>query len=317
MEAKYKKFLEFDWINSKEWHFYIENDVYPPPPLKKIEYFKRKFYKSKVDPDFDVNYQSPSDNNTSNSNNTNQSTNNSNYNSRNQNPYTNPPPGVNSNLFSILQKAEIFLWGLFSISFVIGFSPLKISALALLSRVIRRVGMPKFNIEFAQHLFLDEHFQILLYNLLFMIDRLNIFVMIPLFITCLMNVSEYFKLNGITIFSKQTDLIYNRRVEIANLRSNVEVGIGFLLVIGILLGLNSILLPIFYWQFLRFKYIVNEDTKITFGKLNNKINNFKNNQSTPSFLRYIIDKIQSFASYLGRTEPTPGQSAGGQNCTIF
>lgn len=315
MEAKYKKFLEFDWVNSKEWHFYIENDVYPPPPLKKIDFFKRKFYKLKIDPEFDVNFQPPSESTTSN-NSQNANNPNNNY-SRTQNPYTNPPPGINPRLSPILHKAEIFLWGFFSISFIIGFSPLKLSALALAARVIRRVGMPKFNIEFAQHLFLDEHFQILLYNLLFMIDRLNIFVLIPLFITCLMNVSEYFKLNGISVFSKYTDLIYNRRVEIAKLRSNIEVGIGFLLVVGIFLGLNSILLPVFYWQFLRFKYIVNEDTKGTFAKLNGHVNNFKNKPSTPSFLRYIIEKLQGFATYLGRTEAAPGQPAGGQNCVIF
>jgi hypothetical protein len=132
-----------------------------------------------------------------------------------------------------------------------------------------------------------------------------------------MNVSEYFKLSGISIFSKYTDLIYNRRVEIARLRSNIEVGIGFLLVLGIFLGLNSLLLPIFYWQFMRFKYIVNEDTKGTFSKLNSYTNDFKNKPSTPSFLRYIIEKVQSLASYLGRTEAAPGQAAGGQNCVIF
>jgi hypothetical protein len=313
MEAKYKKFLEYDWVNSNQWHFYIENDVYPSPPLKKIDTFKKKFYKAKIDQEFDVNYQSPSENSASSSQNQNQNNNSS----RTQNPYTNPPPGISGSLFPILQKAEIFLWGFFSISFIIGFSPLLVSALALLVRVIRRLGIPKFTMEFAQHLFLDEHFQIMLYNLLFMIDRLNIFVLIPLFITCLMNVSEYFKLNGITLLSKFTDLIYNRRVEIVKLRSNVEVGIGFLLVPGIFFGLNSVLLPLFYWQFLRFKYIVNEDTKVTFAKMNSYVNNFKNKPSTPSFLRYAIEKAQALASYLGRTEPAPGQPAGGQNCNIF
>ncbi len=307
MEAKYKKFLEYDWINSKEWHFYIENDIYPPPPLKRIDNFKRKFYKAKVDPEFDVSYQPSESSNPTNS-----------YsNTRTQNPYANPPPGINVTFGPILQKAEIFLWGFFSISFLIGFSPLLVSALALLSRVIRRVGIPKFNIEFAQHLFLDEHFQILLYNLLFMIDRLNIFVLVPLFITCVMNVSEYFKLNGITILNKYTDLIYNRRVEIAKLRSNIEVGIGFLLVLGIFFGLNSILLPVFYWQFMRFKYIVNEDTKLSFAKMNSYVDSFKNKPNTPNVLRYVIGKVQAFASYLGRTEPAPGQPAGGSNCTIF
>lgn len=315
MEEKYKKFLEYNWLTSKEWHFYLDNDIYPRPPLNKIEYFKKKFYKSKIDPDFDINYQSPSSTNanTNNSNNTSSGQSNQNY----QNPYTSPPAGVSHNLNNILQKAEILLWAIFSISFVIGFSPLKMAALALAIRIFRRVGTPKLSIEFAQHLFLDEHFQILLYTLLFMIDRLNIFSLIPIFITCLMNVSEFCRLNNISILNYYTNLIYNRRVEIAKLRSNVEIGIGFLLVLGIFLGLNSLLIPIFYWQFLRFKYIVNQDTKNSFSAMNEYVENFKNKPNTPSILRYIIEKVQAFASYLGRTEAGPGQTAGGQNCTIF
>jgi len=62
--------------------------------------------------------------------------------------------------------------------------------------------------------------------------------------------------------------LINKRVELAGMRANTEVAVGFLLVAGIFLGLNSFLIPIFFWQYLRFKYIVNEDIKRSFTRLN-------------------------------------------------
>ena len=59
MEEKYKKFKEFDWQNNQEWQLYYSN-LYPTPPPNKIERYKKKFYKNKIDNDFDIDYQSTS-----------------------------------------------------------------------------------------------------------------------------------------------------------------------------------------------------------------------------------------------------------------
>lgn len=310
MEEKYQNFLKFNWTDSKEWHSYLENDLYPRPPLNKIDFFKKKFYRAKIDPDFDINY---TPQNTQSNNNQNSS--NASY--RQQNPYMNPPPGLSQNLSKILQNFEIFFWLLFLGLTLIGSFSLKVSALALALRTFRRVGIPKFNIEFAQHLFLDEHFQIFLYNLLFMVDRLNFFTLIPLFMTMSMHFAEYLKFNEVNFLKSYYEKFYNKRVEIASLRSNIELAIGFLLFIGIILGLNNFLTPIFYWQFLRFKYIVNQDTKNSFALMNFYINRFKISGKCPAILRIVIGKIQEFAEYMGRTEATENQRAGGANCVIF
>mmetsp|Transcript_55227 Transcript_55227/g.108032 ORF Transcript_55227/g.108032 Transcript_55227/m.108032 type:complete len:374 (+) Transcript_55227:204-1325(+) len=47
-----KKFLEFDWTDSR-WQDYLRN-LEPTPPQSKILKWKKKFYKSKIDSDFDV-----------------------------------------------------------------------------------------------------------------------------------------------------------------------------------------------------------------------------------------------------------------------
>jgi hypothetical protein len=308
MEEKYKKFLEFNWRESAEWQAYFGN-IYPTPPGNKVDFYKRKFYNQRIDTEFDRNYMPPEPSSTVN-NNTN--TRAGGY----ANPTYSQPIGLSSPL---IQIAEAFVWFTFLVSIVINFHTLKLAALALLIRAIRRVGLPRFSMEWAQALFQDEHFQQMLYALLFMIDRLNYFLLVPLIITAVFNLAEFIKAKGSSIgfLTPYINKVINQRVELAQTRANVEVGIGFFLFIGIFLGLNQFLLPIFYWQYLRFKYIVNQDTQMTFSKMNRYVDNFKNKPSCPGMLKMVLTKVQEFASYMGRTEAGPGQGAGGANCNIF
>jgi hypothetical protein len=309
MEQKYKKFLEYNWKDSAEWQLYLSN-LSEVPPGNKVEHFKKRFYKFKVDHDFDVKWV-PQENTTN--NNTYQRAN------AHQHSFTSQPGPSNPIGGNILAIVEVIVWGIFLITALIQIHTLKFASLALLIRVIRRIGLPKFSMEYAQMLFLDEHFQQLLYVVLFMIDRLNFFTIVPVGITAVLNISEFIRtkpaiFRGLLPYANK---IINKRVELALMRANTEVGIGFLLFIGIFMGINSFILPIFYWQYLRFKYIVNNDIKLSFSKLNSYIDNIKNKPNTPGLLKLILTKIQEFASYLGRTEAAPGQPAGGANCNIF
>ena len=54
-EEAYKKYTEFDFKASEEWHTYFDG-LFPVPPKRKVEKFKRKFYNRKIDPNFDVSY---------------------------------------------------------------------------------------------------------------------------------------------------------------------------------------------------------------------------------------------------------------------
>lgn len=310
MEEKYNKFLEYNWRDSAEWQLYLSN-LSEVPPGNKVEHFKKRFYKLKVDPDFDVKWVPQENQNTS-----------SNYTS-----YTNtfpqgprPSGGGNFILASpILAGVECFIWLAFLGTALVQVHTLKFACVALIIRILRRIGLPKMSMEYAQCVFLDEHFQILLYALLLLIDRLNLYTLVPLGITAVMNICEFVKSKP-GIFAPilpYTNKILNKRVELAMMRANTLIAIGFLLVFGVFLGLNSFLTPIFLWQYLRFEYIVNQDTKYAFSRLNVFLNNFKNKPSIPAPVKFVITKVQDLGSYLGRTEPAPGQAAGGANCLIF
>jgi hypothetical protein len=94
MENKYMEFIRYDWDNSEEWKNYLEN-IFPPPPQSRILYYKKKFYKLKVDSNFDINY-IPGNGHLNNNNNANlNQRNNQNNNQRNnQNP--NKPGTINT-----------------------------------------------------------------------------------------------------------------------------------------------------------------------------------------------------------------------------
>ena len=54
-EESYKKYQEFDFSKSTAWLNYFDN-LFPTPPMKKLEKFKRKFYRREIDNEFDVSY---------------------------------------------------------------------------------------------------------------------------------------------------------------------------------------------------------------------------------------------------------------------
>ncbi len=54
-EERFKKYQEYDFRTDQEWFKYFD-ELYPTPSQKKVDKFKRKYYKRNIDPDFDVNY---------------------------------------------------------------------------------------------------------------------------------------------------------------------------------------------------------------------------------------------------------------------
>jgi hypothetical protein len=306
MEEKYKQFSEINWTENKEWQLYYTN-LTPSPPGHRVNHYKKKFYKLKIDYDFDIAYEPPKP-------------------TYNANNYQQNRPGATGglNLVSIygttlfgktMAFIEFVLW---QISLVLIFTYHKYALISvifpLVIRVFRRLGRPNFTFGYAQDLLLDEHLHMLLYMLLLLIDRFNLFMTVPYIMTVILNISDFMRHYG--ILKNLAEKVVSKRVLLSELRGTSELIIGFLLIVGIFVGTNQFLLPVFYWQFLRFKYIFNIDCKSAFSRLNVIVNNVKS--YLPSPLQFPISKIQQLFEYLGRNESKPGEGgAGGANCTIF
>ena len=55
MEEKYRKYKQFDWKNSEKWQQYYCNIV-PVPPMARLEKIKRKWFRTNIDKEFDVDF---------------------------------------------------------------------------------------------------------------------------------------------------------------------------------------------------------------------------------------------------------------------
>lgn len=302
MEEKYKKFLEIDWANNKDWQEYYSN-IYPTPPGNQINRIKKRFYKFKIDYDFDLNYEPEQ----------------TQSNQSNRQTTSNTQPTFHlyysqTKLGKVVSLIEMLFWVTSIFLFISYFKYcLHFSIFVLAFRVIKRTGRPRLTMDYAQSLFLDEHLHIFILHILYLIDRQNQYLILPYYLTAVLNISDCMRNYG--VFLGFSNKIVNKRVTICELRANCDIMIGFLLVFGVFLKTNSFLLPIFYWQYLRFKYIFNSDTNLAFARFNYYANKVKNKLPRP--VGFVIGKIQELVSYLGRTESKNGEKAGGANCSIF
>ena len=319
MEEKYKKFKEYNWAESSEWKSYY-NNIFPTPPSSKILRYKKKFYRNKIDPDFDIDYKSPTEEDNSYSNTTSSSSsNNQNANTNNNNTFQdmfsneqtfetykaaqNLANPINSNL---LISIETFLLIAFIISLPFSHKSSLLALLGFLVRTVRCVGIPKFDMIYFRALIMNDSCHTLLYTLQTLLDKFNYYIIIPVLISTVIALSD----NGrnINLFKKYTNFVNNKREELIEVRSNIEVTIGFVSIFGVFLKINSIITPILYWQVMKFRYTLNPYIKKSFSHLNHVSNQFKNSEKCPKLLSLIIDKIQMAIIYMAKMgNPQPGQ----------
>ena len=310
MEEKYKKFKEYNWTDSAEWKSYYTN-IFPTPPPSKILRYKKKFYRNKIDPDFDIDYKPLNEEDNSNSSTNSSSTSYNQKANTNNNSFqdmfskeqtfesykaaqslANP---INSNLLILI---ETFLLIAFIISLPSSHKTSILALLAFLVRTIRSVGIPKFDMIYFRALIMNDSCHTLLYTLQTLLDKFNYYIIIPILISTIIALSD----NGrnIVLVKKYTNLVNNKREELIEIRSNIEVAIGFVSIFGVFLKINSILTPILYWQAMKFRYILNPYIKKSFSQLNYSSNQFKNSEKCPKLLSLIIDKVQMAISYMAK-----------------
>ena len=309
MEEKYKKFKEFEWEKSKEWQLYWSN-LYPTPPVSKIERYKRKFYKNKIDSDFDIDYK-PSETSNSNTNSNSNSTftdSNSGY----SYTYAFPPfKPINSVLLKTIETYLLFFF-LFSLPF--RFYSKQIAFIAYLLRTLRLNGIPKWKVEYLQGLMGIDSVHVFFYSLMLFIERFNYYLILPVALAAVIDSCENIKDDkNLNVFKKYFDLVLKNKENLLQERANIEVGIGFLLIVGVFLKLNSFLLPIIYWQLMKVKYFLQPRIKKSFEILNSYVNKFKNSQNCPNLMKIVIEKIQWLFEYFGKVEPKNQNSS----CMIF
>lgn len=340
MDEKYKQFLEYNWVESKEWQLYYSN-LFPTPPPSKILRYKKKFYRNKIDSNFDIDYVPPQEEEKSSANSTQYSNANSqSYSS--QTNQTNKETYPNEQTFETYKAAqtlarpinsanllaiETLCLTLFIFSLPLRYKTNLLSIIAFAIRTFRLVGIPQFNMTYLQAALMNDSCHTLLFAVQIILERFNYYLLFPVIISSVIALCENMNALNVKIpFCQQyIDYVNNKKEEIIQSRAHIEVSIGFVAIIGIFLKLNSVLTPIIYWQMIRVRYTLNPYIKQSFREINQYANDFKNNEKCPGIVKTVIEKVQWVVEYMGKMS-SPQQNAdgsaqnqeqGGSMCNIF
>ena len=326
MDKKYKKFKKYNWAYSNDWQNYYRN-LFPSPPISKLLHYKKKFYRNYIDPDFDINYIPPEGEvqetaytpppevieknlkklkkEKAKQNNNNESDNDI---EEEQSPYDkllekyelskkNCKP-INSTIF---KYSQMLFFIMFILSIPLGIKTIQFSLYAFLIKVFREVGKPYFSKKYFQCLFLNDSFHTLIYIFLCYLDYFNYYMLLPVAISSIVAIAEDLKDNQLIFnyINNYISSVNKVREKLIQDKTHLEIVIGFLLIFGTSIGINTLKTPIIYWHILRFRYIVNPYVHNSFAELNKKVETFKGSDKCPGFLIYIIEKIQKMFNYLG------------------
>ena len=319
MNKKYKLFKEYNWAYSDDWKNYY-NNLYPSPPITKLLYYKKKFYRNNIDPDFDINYippegeemeteyKPPLDVIEKNLKNNKKENNNNNFNEEKQKSNyqkilekyelskKNYKP-INLNIF---KYSQLFFSILFIISIPFGIRTHTFALDSFLIKLFREIGKPRFSKLYLQYLLLNDTFHILIYIFICSIDNYNYYMLLPIIISTFICFVEDFK--DCNFINKYLSEINTLKTDLIQKKTHIEVIIGFLQIIGVVLSINTFKMPIIYWNFLRFRYFINPFVYKSFEELNLKLNKIKERKTIPTFINYIINKIQLIFNYFGNVK---------------
>ena len=331
-------------MDSQEWQIYYTN-LFPTPPPSKILRYKKKFYRNKIDPDFDIDYKPPEEETNSYSSANTSSSSSSSYSSYNANSNTNPSSQeafsteqtfetykaaqslANPIRSAPLQIIETLFLVLFFISLPFRYKSVLIGIIAFLIRTIRLSGIPKFDITYLQVFIMNDSCHALLFTVQTLSDRLNYYMMLPVAVSAIIALCD--NLNAFNLnfggLKAYIDKVNNKKEELIQSKSYIEIAIGFVSIAGIFLKINSILTPIIYWQLMRVRYTLNPYIKKGFSDLNNLANQIKNNNQCPGPVKFIIEKAQWAFNFIGKiSNPQNEQQQGNKNqgragsmCNVF
>lgn len=262
MEEKYKAFLQYNFDTSEEYKDFKEK--FPIQPHETVELHKKRFYKSHICRDFDVNYIPPP-----NPRNTNNNNNNNNFNIPNVNNnviYSNKPP-----LFEIIDFGLIGL-SLITFNFFEKYYNL-ILLIYFCYRLFLVTGFPRFNLEFLKIIVHNNNFSYLVLTLVLLVTRTkNYIIGLPITIYnglyLIKGINKYYKL---ILFDK----IIRYESGIFDLTLYLEILNVISCVIGLITRMNKFYFIFVYIQYLKFRYYANERLRENLSNLRTQIDNLR------------------------------------------
>ena len=296
MEEIYKQYLQYDFNNSEEFKDFKEK--FPLEPNETIEEHKKRFYKSHICRDFDINYR-PS-----------QTLNNNIYHQRNSNQYNYQGNNVNqnipnnnnqriNNISNTPPLLEIIDFGLIGLSFFILLISTNNYLIMLMVYFLYRLyfscGWPRINVEYLKNIVHQNNFNYFILSLALWSTRTyNIFIILPLTYYTLLylirGVNKYAKLYLFDAILMHNDLLNNIILyyELFNIITSI---------IGIFFGLNKLYFIFIYIQYIKFRYYASNEIMDKINAIRVKLEITRSNSNNP-ILRGIAGFIQKVGTLI-------------------
>lgn len=311
MDIKYRDFLKFNFDTSSAWKAYLSK-IDPTPTSLQIQTLKKKFYKREIDKEFDLNYvPSASSYNSSTSESTNTNSNFSNQQSSSSRSNTSSSSTTNStstntqnNSNIMFYVAEIFFYLYFLVKLIISSENVFLySFYGLATRILRMNWPISFSKEYLSRIITQEAFSYLIYSLIMSVsngDKKVYVYLVPTLMTCIIYISGFQRRNSSQMpaaINKGFDKIRSYQDSCLKIRSTLEITTLPVSVLGIFLGFNSFILPIFYFQFLKMRLSIDSKLSATLNEIKSTITSLAN-QSQIEFIKKVLLKLVSLSDYL-------------------
>lgn len=250
MKEKYDAYLMYNYKGDPNYQSYIDG-VYPAPNYLNIDIYRRKFYKKYIDKDFDIHYGDEKK----------------------------PEIKIISRDINWVDKIEILLFGIFLAVLVLGiitqtYYHTMVIASAVIIGLLKECGLPEFSKLYLRDVFINDYFNDLI-SVCFCAFSFNssVILWVPLGILALLKIAEFTHIlarqhNRLAeVISGVFDYFVINREFYGQLKSQIEIYTGFYLLFVLCFGWMSIVLPLFYWQMLQVRYIINKKTAGAFDEL--------------------------------------------------
>ena len=268
MRDKYNEFLNYDFNNSEEYKDFI--DKFPKELNESNEDYKKRFYKSYICHDFDINYSPPPEHPNIH---------------RRHNRINNSPPAL-----ELIDYSTIGL-SILTLPFSYYYYSL-LMMLYFLYRVILATGMPKFNLDYLKLIIHNNNFNLFIMNfILWITSTKNLFVFIPILCHCAL-----YLIKGLNKYTQKNylDPIVNASTRIKDAYQYLEIFNIFTVLIGIFMRYNRFYFLFVYIQFIKFRYYASADIREKINNIRVQLEIVRTNSNNP-----LLRKISEIAQKIG------------------
>jgi hypothetical protein len=246
MEARHKRFTEYDFDNSPGWKAFLKS-LYFNPARAQIDKFKRQWFKDNVDTQYNVDYEPPV------------------VSPVDDSQFSKPCTCTGTpNLLGLLECVLLLL----VLPGTFNGTGLYFALAAFCLGLLSNTGVPQMNSDYFTLVTFSDDLHSVVFCVMFLFYPSNMWVL-PVAIGAASRLSEILYKWGSTpsLLKSLVTSLYSKKFELDSSKAQVEVGMGVAAVLLALSGGKGLVFGFAYWNFLRMKYIVNLHTTAAFSTL--------------------------------------------------